>query len=96
MAEQIGWRGFVDKLKVEAPQWAHILPQLPRLVQQALTAQVQAQSPTSRDGQEQLLRRLVAEQRRTNRLLETAIYFGGGLVTGILVVQLFIRWHAAW
>ncbi len=96
MAEQIGWRGFVDKLKVEAPQWAHILPQLPRLVQQALTAQAQSQSPTSRDGQEQWLRRLVAEQRRTNRLLETAIYFGGGLVTGILVVQLFIRWHAAW
>ncbi len=96
MAEQIGWRGFVDKLKIEAPQWAHILPQLPRLVQQALTAQAQSQSPTSRDGQEQWLRRLVAEQRRTNRLLETAIYFGGGLVTGILVVQLFIRWHAAW
>ena len=89
MGEQIGWRGFVDKLKVEAPQWAHILPQLPRLVQQTLTAQAQAPN----DGHEQLLKRLIAEQRRTNRLIEIAIYFGGGLLAGFLAVQLFLRWY---
>ncbi len=89
MAEQIGWRGLVDKLKTEAPQWAHLLPQLPRLVHQALSLQAKPAS----DGQEQLLRRLVAEQRRTNRLLETAIYFGGGLLAGVLAVQLLLRWY---
>ncbi len=92
MSEQIGWRGFVDKFKVEAPQWAHILPQLPRLAQQALTKQVQATG----DAQETLLRRLLAEQRRTNRLLELVVYFGGGLLVGVLIVQLFIQWHSAW
>ncbi len=92
MSEQIGWRGFVDKLKVEAPQWAHILPQLPRLAQQVLTKQVQATD----EAQETLLRRLLAEQRRTNRLLELVVYFGGGLLVGVLIVQLFIQWHSAW
>jgi ubiquinone biosynthesis protein len=36
MKEQVGWRGFLDRLKQEAPQYAHILPALPRLLQQAL------------------------------------------------------------
>jgi ubiquinone biosynthesis protein len=31
MSEQIGWRGLVNALKTEAPNWAGILPQLPRL-----------------------------------------------------------------
>jgi ubiquinone biosynthesis protein len=38
MSEQIGWRGLVNHLKHEAPQWAALLPQLPRLAHQALTA----------------------------------------------------------
>ena len=37
MDEQIGWRGLVNHLKREAPQWAALLPQLPRLAHQALT-----------------------------------------------------------
>ena len=36
MKEQIGWRGLLNHLKLEAPQWATLLPQLPRLVHQAL------------------------------------------------------------
>ena len=37
MHEQIGWRGFVNHVKKEGPQWATLLPQLPRLAHQALT-----------------------------------------------------------
>jgi ubiquinone biosynthesis protein len=37
MAEQIGWRGLVNQLKHEAPLWASLLPQLPRLAHQALS-----------------------------------------------------------
>ena len=37
MKEQIGWRGLVSHLKHEAPHWAALLPQLPRLVHQALS-----------------------------------------------------------
>jgi ubiquinone biosynthesis protein len=37
MKEQIGWRGLIINLKHEAPQWAALLPQLPRLAHQALS-----------------------------------------------------------
>jgi ubiquinone biosynthesis protein len=36
MAERVGWRGFIEHLKQEAPYWSTILPQLPRLLHQAL------------------------------------------------------------
>jgi ubiquinone biosynthesis protein len=36
MSEQVGWRGFIEHLKQEAPYWSTILPQLPRLLHQAL------------------------------------------------------------
>lgn len=91
MKEQVGWRGFIERLKIEAPHYAHILPQLPRLLQQALVAR--AEAPQNDNGA--LLSRLLAEQKRTNLLLGVAVYFGGGLVVGILVVQLFLRWHSA-
>jgi hypothetical protein len=26
-------------------------------------------------------------------LLSVAMYFGGGLIAGIIVVQIFLRWH---
>jgi ubiquinone biosynthesis protein len=37
MKEQIGIRGLINHLKHEAPQWASLLPQLPRLAHQALS-----------------------------------------------------------
>ena len=91
MKEQVGWRGLVERLKIEAPHYAQILPQLPRLLQQALTTQSQKQPSDS----SALLQRLLTEQRRTNMLLGVAVYFGGGLLLGVLVVQLLLRWHAA-
>ncbi|MFM8339433.1 MAG: ubiquinone biosynthesis regulatory protein kinase UbiB, partial [Fluviibacter sp.] len=36
MSEQVGVRGFIDGMKREAPNWAKILPQLPRLLHDAL------------------------------------------------------------
>jgi len=32
MGEQLGWRGLVKSLKNEAPHWATLVPQLPRLL----------------------------------------------------------------
>ena len=86
--EQIGWRGFLDRLKAEGPHYAQILPTLPRLLQQSLSNRVEAAPDHG-----PLLKRLISEQRRTNLLLGVIVYFGGGLLTGILLVQLFIRWH---
>ena len=89
MKEQLGWAGFVARLKIEAPQYGHILPQLPRLLQQVLIAGAAPREPDQSD----LLKHLLAEQKRTNRLLGIALYFGGGLLAGILLVQVFLRWQ---
>ncbi|HEX7972118.1 MAG TPA: ubiquinone biosynthesis regulatory protein kinase UbiB [Thiobacillus sp.] len=36
MNEQMGWRALVNNLQIEAPKWAALLPQLPRLAHRAL------------------------------------------------------------
>jgi len=46
MNEQLGLRGLVNHVKREAPQWAVILPQLPRLVHRAI-AQEGTRQPTA-------------------------------------------------
>ena len=64
MSEQLGLRGFAQRLKKESAYWSKLLPQLPRLAHQAL--QVRA----NQDGQAQqtLLRSLIKEQRRTRKV----------------------------
>jgi len=62
MAEQVGWRGLVERVRQEAPYWGTLLPQLPRLAHQALARQAH---PAANREVEELLR----EQRRQNRLL---------------------------
>jgi ubiquinone biosynthesis protein len=84
MNEQIGWRGLVDRLKQEAPRYAQLLPEMPRLVHQALLRRTEPESPA--------LLALQAEQRRTNRLLQALVYGGIGFVAGILVVRAFTAW----
>jgi ubiquinone biosynthesis protein len=86
MNEQVGWRGFVQQLKLEVPRYSRLLPQLPRLAHQAL---MQATEPNHQ--QSDLLKRLIAEQKRTNMLLGIAIYFGGGLLGGVLLVTVLLR-----
>lgn len=79
MAEQVGWRGFLERIKEEAPYWSTILPQLPRLVHQAL--QQQAQAPDAGQLEEQLRR-----QQLQNRLLIAAVVLLA-LITGLLAVS---------
>jgi ubiquinone biosynthesis protein len=85
MNEQVGWRGLIDKLKAEAPRYSQIFPQLPRLAHQALT---RAADTHNNDA---LLIALLQEHRHTNRLLRTIVYFGAGLVAGLLFMQVFLR-----
>ena len=49
----------------------------------------------ARDSNEQadLMRHLIAEQKRTNLLLGLALYFGVGLALGVVLLQFFMRWH---
>ena len=83
MLEQVGPEKLLAQLKAEAPAYAKLLPGLPRLLSQYL------KSPgllTRRD-----LEQLMAEQKRTNKLLQSIIYGGMGFVLGLLAMQLVMR-----
>ncbi len=85
MNEQVGWRGLLERLKNEAPRYSQLLPELPRLLQQALRQQ-------ARHGEGPALLALLTEQRRTNRLLRGLAWAALGFVTGVLAVRLFAPW----
>jgi len=62
MSEQVGVRGFIDGMKREAPHWAKILPQLPRLLHDHLVPaedQIKSDQKALRD-----LRHALRQQRR--------------------------------
>jgi ubiquinone biosynthesis protein len=82
MNEQVGWRGLLARIEKEAPRYAQLLPELPRLVHHALAARAAppVESP--------VLLALLAEQRATRRLLQGLIWAGAGFVLGARVVRL--------
>ena len=84
MLEQVGPRRFWRELKEQAPYYARMLPDMPRLLHGYLQ-----QRPV--DDLRRELRQMMAEQRRTNRLLQAIIYGGIGFVLGLLVMQLIVR-----
>ena len=73
MNEQVGWRGLAARLEREAPRYAQLLPALPRLLHEVLRRQ-------SQPPQDQVMRELVAEQRRMRRLLQAVVWGAGGLL----------------
>jgi ubiquinone biosynthesis protein len=75
MSEQLGWRALARNLKQEAPFWLRTLPQLPRLVHQALSHEKAADLAP-------ILSQLAAAQRRQNRLLA----FIAALLAAALVI----------
>ncbi|KQW87938.1 ubiquinone biosynthesis protein UbiB [Massilia sp. Root418] len=87
MAEQVGWQGMLERLKAEAPRYTHVLPQLPRLMHRALAV---AGEPDNTNNE--LLRVLIAEQQRTNRLISFVVYFAGAFAVGALGLQAILRW----
>ncbi len=87
MENQIGWRGLVERIKIEAPHYSKLLPQLPRLAHQALTKSVH-----EGNRENALLQALLEEQRRTNLMLSVVIYFFGGMAGGVALMQIYWRW----
>ena len=80
MKEQIGWRGFLKSLRAEAPNYATLLPQLPRLLHRYLTHE-DTTSPSV-----ELLRKLLKQQKRYNIFL-TVISL---LLLGIFAWQIMV------
>ncbi|MBP6762330.1 MAG: ubiquinone biosynthesis regulatory protein kinase UbiB, partial [Thauera sp.] len=64
MDERMGWRALVHGVKAEAPAWASTLPQLPRLVPNAL-----ADAGKQRTLHQQRLDKLAAGQRLQGRMM---------------------------
>ncbi|MGE8397226.1 MAG: ubiquinone biosynthesis regulatory protein kinase UbiB, partial [Comamonas sp.] len=85
MLEQMGPQRLWRELQEEAPRYAKLLPELPRLVYDFL------QQKNSTDPQ--LVQELLREQRRTNRLLQGLVYGGLGFVLGMLAVQILTRFR---
>jgi ubiquinone biosynthesis protein len=84
MMEQVGPQKLWAELKSQAPRYAKLLPDLPRLLHDYLR-----QHRGADDRRE--LRELLLEQRRTNRLLQTALYVGLGFALGLLAMLVVTR-----
>jgi ubiquinone biosynthesis protein len=83
MLEQVGPQKLLNQLKDQAPRYATLLPELPRLLHDFLKIK-----PGSQQRQ---LEELLAEQKRTNKLLQGVIYGGLGFALGLLAMQLLVR-----
>jgi ubiquinone biosynthesis protein len=87
MGEQVGVPGMIERLKDEAPRFTHIIPQLPRLIHRAL---VHAAEPSR--ANDELIRMLVIEQQRTNRMLSFLVYFVAACGVSLLAFQVYLRY----
>jgi len=86
MIDQVGPKRFFQQLREQAPQYAKIMPQLPRLMHDFL-------KHSSSGSKDQQLKALLAEQQRTNRLLQAIVYVVIGFVSTLIVLQAFERFH---
>ena len=86
MHEQVGVKGLFERLKREAPRYAKLLPELPRLIHKNLE---QGDAALRRD-----LHAMLLEQRRTNRTLSAMLWVALGFVMGLLAAQLLMRLYA--
>jgi len=84
MLDQMGPQRLWAEFKAEAPHYAKLLPALPRLLHDHLRRQPAQQ-------QQRELLELLKEQKRTNRLLQSLIYGGGGFLLGLLAMQWLVR-----
>jgi ubiquinone biosynthesis protein len=83
MIDQLGPAKLLQELRNEAPQYAKLFPELPRLLYEFLKLR--------KPQPDRLMADLLAEQKRTNRLLQGVLYGGFGFVLGLLVMQLWTR-----
>ncbi|TWO72256.1 ubiquinone biosynthesis regulatory protein kinase UbiB [Caenimonas sedimenti] len=83
MLDQVGPQKLIEELRDQAPRYAKLLPDLPRL----LHTYLQQQPGDARRE----IRELLAEQKRTNRLLQGLAYAFAGFVLGLIVMQVLVR-----
>jgi ubiquinone biosynthesis protein len=83
MNEQVGWPAFSQRLQAEAPRFAQWLPELPRLLHEALRARADRRPPVQ------------APADRNEHWLTRIAWAVGGLAVGVVLAVLVLRqWHA--
>jgi ubiquinone biosynthesis protein len=85
MLEQVGPKKLWDQLRAEAPRYAKLIPELPRLVHDFLKHR--------QHNDNAQLNQLIDEQRRTNRMLQRLMWVGGGFLGVLLVMKVFVRFN---
>jgi ubiquinone biosynthesis protein len=83
MMDQVGPQKLWAQLKSEAPRYAKLLPELPRLVHDFLRHR---QSAPAAD-----LQRLIEAQTRTQRLLFRVLWGGLGFILGLIAMQVVFQ-----
>ena len=84
MQQQVGWPALREKLSREAPRYAQFIPEMPRLLHDALKAQARGSDPE--------LRALVRELRSTNRMLALVLWAVVGFALGVAATLVAGRW----
>ncbi|MCX7241695.1 MAG: ubiquinone biosynthesis regulatory protein kinase UbiB [Burkholderiales bacterium] len=83
MLSEVGPQKLMEELKAQSPHYAKLLPQLPLLLHNYL-------SQRNTDSNV-VVRELLQEQRRTNRLLQNLVYAATGFVLGMVAMQVVVR-----
>ena len=83
MLEQVGPQKLIEQLKAQAPHYAKLLPELPLLLHHFLQRKT-----TDTD---KLTLELLAEQKRTNRLLQALVSAVIGFALGMVVMQFVVK-----
>jgi ubiquinone biosynthesis protein len=78
MREQVGFKGLLRTIRKEAPHWASVLPELPRLLHGALGGD--RLGPIERS-----LEALLANERRRTRAVELAVLLLAGILAWLVL-----------
>ena len=89
MADQVGWRALIDHLRDEAPRFAQIFPQLPRLAHQVLHKRAYSDLDMG-----DLTAQIRDDVRRATRLLVFVACATG--VIAVFVGGMFASGHLHW
>ncbi|WP_137892683.1 ubiquinone biosynthesis regulatory protein kinase UbiB [Ramlibacter sp. 2FC] len=85
MLDQVGPRRLWRELKAQAPRYAKLLPELPRLLHSFL------QQREQEGGSAASVRELLAEQRATRRLLRGMAWAATGFIGGLVAMAAWLR-----
>ncbi len=86
MNEQVGWRGLVERLKKEGPRYVQLLPELPRLLHDALRHQARGNDALPPWQQ------MLAVERQARVRLQALLAGLTGFVLGVAVMVAAVRW----